>query len=59
MKKQKVDRKITIEISPYDVDEITSFYGNLTDEQIKEVVYDILGRYCNSDYFDPDLTFES
>ena len=46
-------------IDPETVNEVRNFYGdNLSDEDVKEVLRDILDRYATAEYFDPEMTFE-
>jgi hypothetical protein len=44
-----------ITLTDGEIREIKNFYGNLTDEEVKLVVKDILDRYLNAEYFEPEF----
>ena len=45
-------------LEPY-TKEVREFYGKeLTDEQVKRVIKDILDRYCNAEYFEPEFDYD-
>ena len=50
--------KLLIDVDDYAITRIKGFYGIANEEDIIAVVYDILERYLNEEYFSPDLVFE-
>jgi len=44
-----------INVSDSTIQEIKSFYGDLSNKKIIAVINDILTRYCNAEYFNPEL----
>lgn len=50
---------ITVKLSPETLNEIHRFYGTSQKGIEVPIIEDILNRYCNTNYFDPDLFNDS
>lgn len=51
--------KITIDIDDYTINSIKNYYDVNDDNTILPIIDDILFRYLNVEYFDPEFEFEN
>lgn len=51
-------KKLQVKINEEDLREIEKIYGRSDERAVGTVVFDILNRYLNVEYFDPKLEIE-